>query len=211
MINAGVGCASRKNNRIYAAMIIAHYAHRLPADYDIALIRERAKRRSALWNDVPELYFKAFLLRERGRLGATASSYSSLYLWQRDQAFREFLVAGRYRTVTDSFGRAEIATRFALDARRGPASTADIAVLDETPIPPDADLTERLSLAIADNRAAAQQPETAAAVVGIDTRNWTLLRIALVSDEPKDARVGTRYEILHLAKPLLDGLPRGAD
>jgi hypothetical protein len=26
-------------------MIIAHYAHRLPADYDIAIIRKRAKAR----------------------------------------------------------------------------------------------------------------------------------------------------------------------
>jgi hypothetical protein len=51
-------------------MIIAHYAHRLPADYDIKIIRDRAGRRGHLFDAIPELYFKAFLLRERGRFGA---------------------------------------------------------------------------------------------------------------------------------------------
>jgi hypothetical protein len=53
-------------------MIIAHYGHRLPADYDIGIIRSRAHARGQLWDAVPELYFKAFLLRERGRFGASS-------------------------------------------------------------------------------------------------------------------------------------------
>jgi hypothetical protein len=65
--------------------IIAHYAHRLPANYDIKLIRARAKERGVLWDAVPELYFKGFLLRESGQHGAVANSYSSLYLWRQDQ------------------------------------------------------------------------------------------------------------------------------
>jgi len=52
-------------------MIIAHYAHRLPADYDIGIIRNRAKSRGHLFDAVPELHFKGFLLRERGRFGRT--------------------------------------------------------------------------------------------------------------------------------------------
>jgi hypothetical protein len=83
-------------------MIIAHYAHRLPADYDVEIIRRRAHERGPLWDKVPELHFKGFLLRERGRFGAIASEYSSLYLWRRDEAFRDFLVTGRYKSVTDS-------------------------------------------------------------------------------------------------------------
>ena len=49
-------------------MIIAHYAHRLPADYDVDIIRNRAAARGHLFDAIPELYFKAFLLRERGTL-----------------------------------------------------------------------------------------------------------------------------------------------
>jgi hypothetical protein len=39
-------------------MIIAHYAHRLPADHDIAAIRKRAMVRGQLWDAVPKLGFK---------------------------------------------------------------------------------------------------------------------------------------------------------
>ena len=51
-------------------MMIAHYAHRLPANYDMSLIRSRANERGGRWSAVPELYFKAFLVREIGCLGA---------------------------------------------------------------------------------------------------------------------------------------------
>jgi hypothetical protein len=80
-------------------MIIVHYGHRLPANYDIGLIRKRAAGRGHLFDAIPELYFKAFLLRERGRFGAIASEYSSLYLWRKSEGFRNFLVEGRYKSV----------------------------------------------------------------------------------------------------------------
>src|SRR5579863_3967819 len=99
-------------------MLIAHYSHRLPADYDISIVRSRAHARGPLWDAIPKLYFKAFLLRERGRFGAIANEYSSLYLWREDEGFRNFLVDGRYRVVTDSFGRAAIETRGARCATR---------------------------------------------------------------------------------------------
>jgi hypothetical protein len=68
-------------------MITAHYAHHLPSDYDLPAIRERARQRGPLWVAVPELCFKAFLLRERGRFGAAARNYSSLYLWRQTRPF----------------------------------------------------------------------------------------------------------------------------
>jgi len=71
-------------------MIIAHYAHRLPADYDLSAIRERARQRGPLSDAVPELCFKAFFMRERGRFGAAASNYSSLYLWLAGQRLSGF-------------------------------------------------------------------------------------------------------------------------
>ena len=190
-------------------MIIAHYSHRLPAHHDIGLIRERAKERGPLWDAVPELYFKGFLLRERGRYGAIAHNYSSLYLWRQDDAFRDFLVKGRYTVVTDAFGRAPIQTRFALDARRGHASDARFATQEELEIPLDADLSVALANEIERNREIAERPGTVAAVVGVDTRNWRLMRVLLSEDVPTGHEAGTSYEILHLARPLLETLPFG--
>jgi Domain of unknown function (DUF4865) len=188
-------------------MILAHYAHRLPADYDIDAIRERAKTRGPLWDDVPELYFKGFLLREAGRSGAIANNYSSLYLWQTDAAFRDFLTSGRYRTATDLFGRASIQTRVTLDARRGRASHARFVYEEELSIPVDADLTAVFENEIDRNRRISAVPQTVAAVIAVETQRWRITRIVLSEAGPGECDLGTPYEVLHLARPLLDTLP----
>ncbi|MGY4155596.1 hypothetical protein ACVINW_001438 [Bradyrhizobium sp. USDA 4461] len=118
-------------------MIVVHYASRLPADQDLGALRRWLQERGTVWDKVPELYFKAFLLREAGRFGAIANNFSSLYLWQQDAAFRDWLVRGGYKTVTDVIGRAEIETFFALDAFRGKAREPRFLYRDDIAIPLD--------------------------------------------------------------------------
>lgn len=190
-------------------MIMAHYAHRLPATLDIGQIRARAKERGPLWDAIPELVFKGFLLREKGRYGAIAHNYSSFYLWRQDDGFRDFLLDGRYKTVTDSFGRADIETRFVLDARRGDGRVARFAFKEEVSIPLDDDLTTAFERTIARNRAAAMQPGTVAAAVGINPQNWTFTHFVLSENAPSGNEAGTGYEVLYLAQPLLETLARG--
>jgi hypothetical protein len=188
-------------------MIIAHYGHRLPADYDIAIIRDRVKQRGSLFDDVPELYFKGFLLRERGRHGAIANDYSSLYLWRTDQGFRDFLAGGRFKSVTDSFGRPQIQTRIALDARKGAGREARFLYKDEQDIALDADLTTAFAAEIERNREIAKQPGVVAAAVGVDAQNWKLTRVLVSEREPSGAVGEEAYQVLYLARPLLETLP----
>ena len=192
-------------------MILAHYANRLPANYDLGVIRTLIKERAPIWDARPELYFKAFLLREAGRLGAIANSFSSLYLWRQDTAYRDWLVSGGYRIITDRFGRGQIETRFALDARRGPEHDARFVTTEEFDIPLDADLTAAFAREIARNREVAAEPDTVAAAVGADTRNWKFTRILLSTSEPNGNENKVAYPVLHLARPLLDTLPKGDD
>ena len=188
-------------------MILSHYLHRLPADYDIGIIRDRARRIAAEWDAVPALHFKAFLLREKGQHGASANAYSSLYLWKREEALRDFLTTGRFRVVTNSFGRPAIDVRIPLDARRGPAHDAKIAVIEEISIPLDADPTEFAIEEEGHNRALAKRPEIVAAVTAVDMGNWRILR-AVLADSPTAALPGgTAYQVLHLARPRFDELP----
>jgi hypothetical protein len=192
-------------------MIIVHYGNRLPRDYDLGFIRALTRERAPVWDVRPELYFKAFLLREAGRFGAMANHFSSLYLWRHDGAYRDWLVSGGYKIVTDPFGRAEIETRFALDARRGPGQDARFATTEDIDIPLDADLTAAFAREIERNREIAAQPDTVAAAVGVDTRNWKFTRILLASNAPDGNANGVAYPILHLARPLLDTLPKPND
>jgi hypothetical protein len=192
-------------------MIIAHYGHRLPENYDLEPIRALTRERASVWDARPELYFKAFLLRETGRFGAIAKSFASLYLWREDRAYRDWLVSGGYRIVTDRFGRAEIETRLALDARKGPRHgprrEARFVTTEDLDIPLDADLTAAFAREIEHNREIAARSDTVAAAVGVDTRNWKFTRILLSTNEPHGNENTVAYQILHLARPLLDTLP----
>lgn len=188
-------------------MLIAHYEHRLPADYDLDIIRSRAGQRGRLWDDTPDLFFKAFLLREAGRHGASGHSYSSLYLWRHEAALSNF-VASRFRSVTDSFGRPEIDTRFVLDARRGQGSAARFAYRQEIDIPREADLAEVLANEAARNQEAAAQPAIVATAVGVDVQRWRLTRVQLSEGELAAGPGAVAYQVLYLARPLLDQLPR---
>src|SRR5215472_2953610 len=192
-------------------MIIAHYAHRLPAEYDIQIIRNRAKARGHLFDAIPEMHFKGFLLRERGRFGAIQNEYSSLYLWRRDEGFRDFLLTGRYKSVTDSFGRARIETRFVLDARKGNGGEARFAYKEEQEIPHDADLTSAFAAEIERNRRVAEQGGAIAAAVGVDVEKWKFTRILVSESAPSGAAGEQAYQVLDLARPLLDTLPFARD
>ena len=191
-------------------MIIAHYAHRLPADYDIGIIRNRAESRGHLFDAIPELYFKAFLLRERGHFGANQNEYSSLYLWRKDDGLRDFLVDGRTKSVTDSFGRPRIETRFVLDAHKGSSEQPRFLYKQEEDIPIDTDLTSAFADEIRRNRESAKQAGVVASAVGVDVQNWKFTRVVLSEKEPTGRDQGTAYQVLYLAKPLLAELPKVA-
>jgi len=190
-------------------MIIVHYQHRLPADCDIEALRRWLRERGAVWDAVSELYFKAFLLRESGCLGAIANSYSSLYLWRHDRAFRDWLIRGGYKIVTDRFGHAEIETFVALDAFRGKGDGACFLCREDVNIPLDADLTAAFAREIELAGELASRPDVISATVGLDPRNWKFVRIMLSEVPPAASAQGVTYQIAHLSQPVLDTLPQG--
>jgi hypothetical protein len=189
-------------------MMIVQYAHRLPADYDIQIMRDRAKARGHLFDAIPDLYFKSFLLRERGRFGANQTEYGALYLWRKDGGFRDFLVDGRTGSITDTFGRPVIESRFALDALKGEGRDARFLYKQEQDIAPDADLTSAFAEEIARNREAAKQAGVVVAVVGADVQSWKFTRVLLSEKAPTGHEQGTAYQVLYLAQPLLEELPK---
>jgi hypothetical protein len=96
-----------------------------------------------------------------------------------------------------------------LDARRGSGGEPRFAHKEELDIPLDADLTAVFAHEIERNCETAERRGAIAAAVGVDTLSWRLTRVLLSEDETAVSETGTRYEILHLAKPLLESLSRG--
>lgn len=196
-----------KGNR---AMVIVHYATRLPAGHDIGALRRWVKERGTVWDAAPDLHFKAFLLREAGRFGATANNFSSLYLWPAEKPFRDWLMRGGFKVITDLYGRAEIETFIALDAFRGPAGEARFLYRDDVAIPLDADLTGAFAREAELARERVARPDAVCAAVGLDPRNWRFVRVLLSEAEPDAGPYGVPYQVAHLSRPLLGTLPAAA-
>jgi hypothetical protein len=73
--------------------------------------------------------------------------------------------------VTDAFGRADIQTRFALDARKGHARHARFVVRENLDIPLDADLTALFATEVERNREVAER-STNKSDLGRLVRRW---------------------------------------
>ena len=100
-------------------MFAKQYSHRLPADYDMGVIRRRAAQLGPLWDHAEGLLFKAFIAQEHG-----GNVYSSVYLWADPLQAADFLLGERFQKVLDSFGRPHIESWLPLDVQRGPAQNA---------------------------------------------------------------------------------------
>ena len=183
-------------------MLVAQYTHRLPADYGMARIRQRAASRGPDWDSLPGLIFKGFLIREKGKLGATGNAYSSLYLWRDADAFAAMITGDRFQAVIDAFGRPAVETFIVLASAFGPARDAAFVQRTDELVPAGADLAllrEQESKAAQDIAAG---DETFAAITALDVSGWQLSRFIFSASAVQDPLPrASRYEIAYLAKP----------
>ena len=191
-------------------MFAKQYSHRLPANYDLGLIRSRAAELGPLWDDAQGLIFKAFIAEERGVFGAQANLYSSVYLWSDPSAAAGFLMDERFQRVIDSFGRPDIEAWLPLDLQLGSAPRARALYREALPFDAEADRVQLLATEVQRNQAIVRQDDTVAVFLALDTAAWQLIRVTLSSSEPDRRRVGKAYEVLYLAQPGLEQLRHGA-
>jgi hypothetical protein len=184
-------------------MFAMQYAHRLPADYDMQVIRQRALRRGPLWDDTEGLVFKAFVSQERGRHGATGHLYASVYLWLDLSAAARFLMGERFQGVIDSFGRPRVETWLPLDARSGAgrARRASWLQREDRVLDANADRSAVFAAEAEANRERAAQPGCIAVWTALEPGAWRLVRFTLSADAPAPGDPGVFLEVLHLAKP----------
>ncbi|PRD44066.1 DUF4865 domain-containing protein [Phyllobacterium phragmitis] len=185
-------------------MFMKQYIHRLPADYDMNRIRERAASLGPRWDGTQGLGFKAFIAQQRGANGAAGNTYSSLYLWLDDDAATDFITSDRFQAVIDGFGRPRIETWIPLDIHLGRVETARSIYREDIDIGTGTDFTELKRNEIARNNTLARHAGTLAAVTALDLSTWRLSRFLLSAETVRTPETGSAYEVLHLSKP---GLP----
>ncbi|AMP00058.1 hypothetical protein CAter282_2199 [Collimonas arenae] len=187
-------------------MFAIQYSHRLPANYNMQQIRDRATTLGPKWDAIEGMIFKAFIAQERGVNGAAGNLYGAVYLWQDADATARFLMGERFQGVIDSFGRPQVENWLPLDARIGPAQKALSLYREESPIDAAADRTALLVAEQERNRRIAAQPDSVAVWTVLDVNAWRLIRFRMSSQAPDVAKGAAVYEILYLAKPGLSRL-----
>lgn len=182
-------------------MLAIHYAHRLPADYDMSLIRHRAADRGPLWDELPGLVFKVFAGRERGVHGARHNLYASVYLWADPAAAGQFLMGQAFDAVIDSFGRPSIDSWLPLDWRPGRVAQARTLYREALPIDPLVERELLLAAEVERNQAIAADADTCAVFVALDLHAWELVRFTLSASAAVPRAGAEAYEVLYLAQP----------
>jgi hypothetical protein len=174
-------------------MIAMQYSFVLPADYDMAVIRERIATKGPLLDDLPGLVFKAYLYSS-----APEHAYAPFYLWRDEEAMHGFLNGPAFAGVTRAFGWPSVKTWTPWHATVGDdACAARYATRSSAVIAPYAALAElRLQ-----EEAYAQQllaQGALAVVIGFEPVTWTITRLALWRDEVVD---GASYHVGHVSAP----------
>ncbi|MFB3304691.1 DUF4865 family protein [Pseudomonas sp. AMR01] len=177
-------------------MFAKQYSHRLPADYDMGVIRRRVAQLGPLWDHADGLLFKAFIAQENG-----GNVYASVYLWSDPLQAADFLLGERFQKVLDSFGRPHVESWLPLEVRRGPAQRALSLYREEWPLEPGADRAAIVAAATARNQQLAQSSDTFAVFLALDVQAWRLIRITLSAEALNVQRPGTGYQVWYLAHP----------
>jgi hypothetical protein len=181
-------------------MIAMQYSIVLPADHDMATIRERIRVKGPLTDDFPGLVFKAFLHASRGVHGPE-NLYAPFYLWNDADAMNRFLTGPGFASLTQSFGWPMVKTWSVLHGERAArVREARHATRSIVPVAPHADLSAWKESEVYRAKQAVERGALAS-VVAYEPTQWTLARFQLWRDAPAAEEGVQRYEVGHISAP----------
>ncbi|WP_323703730.1 DUF4865 family protein [Mammaliicoccus sp. Dog046] len=83
------------------------YEIKLPADYDMKIIKERVRKNGNKTDGFEDLLVKAYLIKEKAS-NKMNNVYAPLYLWKSEAGMNRFIFDGYYDNIISSFGWHEI-------------------------------------------------------------------------------------------------------
>lgn len=176
------------------------YSFTLPADYDMAIVRQRIADKGHLLDHFDGLLFKAYLYAERGA-GSDENLYAPFYVWHDSAAMQRFLGSEGFARLSQAFGWPAIRVwpvwdvHALSDARQARHATREIQ-----PIAPYAALDALRE----EQRVALQQDveqSALAAVSAFEPTTWTRVNFRLWSRTPPAGQPGQWYHVGHVSQP----------
>ncbi|MFC8131328.1 DUF4865 family protein [Streptomyces sp. NPDC057302] len=183
-------------------MLSAHYAIPLPADYDMARIRDRVAAKAAPWDTRAGLLLKAFCVTEAEN-GAGHNSYAPFYVWADTAEFASFLTGAEYAGLCSAFGPVPVRTGAVIQAGIGRGPVAHLVAQCEE-IGPVTDLRAVAEAEQERHRAALRDPAVHSHITELDPVTMTVTRRTLLhaGQDAPEPKSGTRVlRVLHLSSP----------
>lgn len=183
-------------------MIAMQYSFVLPADYDMAIIRERIATKGPLLDDLPGLVFKAYLHAEQPE-----HTYAPFYLWRDEEAMHGFLNGPGFAAVSQAFGWPSVQTwtpwHASVSANVRQARYATRSVRTIAPYSALATLREQQE----EDAHSALDGGALAVVIGFEPVNWSLVRLCLWREPPAISDGERLYHVGHMSAPGQEPLP----
>lgn len=188
-------------------MIAMHYRIALPADYDMAIIRQRIVERGHVTDNFPQLAFKAYLYanQEAPTARGCGNRYAPFYLWHDTEGMNAFLCGAGFAGLVASFGRPAVHTWSTWHVRTArDLSVATHATYESTSI------SEHFALGtLRDAEHASVQADAdrgaLAVITAVDPHAWTLMRFRLWRDihciHPTLLQHADVYQVGHVSQP----------
>jgi len=181
-------------------MLAMQYSIPLPANYDSALIRERVRARSSLFDEHAGLMHKSFLFNAKEHL------YAPFYIWRDVAQARDFLMDELFHGVIETFNRHRVRSWYVVNMGYGNAGLlAGYARREIDVIPPEVKLEDYLANEKKLQKQLLLNPNLYSHVIALDADRWEILHFSLWKDKESAEKPSSdsyiEYEVLHVSKP----------
>jgi len=179
------------------------YCVNFDQEFDMAQIVDRISSRTAPYDNLEGLAFKAFMMQTAEEEGK--NSYSSFYIWRDPAVFESFLVDGEmFAGLSKSFGRPNVALEIVLDWKRHDKISQSRYAFQSCMIISDDTDHRGISRILQSTHAVLDPIETIVTVTGDP---WRISCISLLPEAPKkkirdDLDIeGLWFKVVHMSRP----------
>jgi hypothetical protein len=158
-------------------MLAMQYTISLPENYDLDLIHQRVAARSRLFESLPGLAHKSYLLDAEDKI------YAPFYLWSDVEAAQQFLFDDLFKGVIESFSRPRVRTWFTLAKDYGNRLLVPRFAMKELDvIAPEDNLEETIRREREEQASLLSSPGLYLRCLAFDPDRWELMRYSLWQD-----------------------------
>jgi hypothetical protein len=184
-------------------MIAMNYQIKLPADYDMEIIKNRVRNNGYKTDGFQDLFLKAYLIAEKGQYRNIQNEYSPFYVWNKTDGMNSFLLDGPFNSILDSFGWTQVNTWNVLHQHISVQDKNQYAVIFYKKKEPKTDFSKFCKTEKQLFLDTVGIPNTTAYIIAYNPTEWKTCHFLMSTDveqAKENANNSLVYELYHLSQ-----------